>query len=199
MSLFADVSAFPLTWPAGWSRTRYPKRWPGDHHSVHRGTRAVLDELVRLGARESNVIVSTNLRLRLDGLPYSSQCMPEDRGTAVYFPLKGEPHVLACDRWDQIGCNLWAIARHVEALRGMDRWGVGSLEQAFRGYAALPDPNAPRPWWDVLGVNPGATADQVRARFRELAKAHHPDRGGDPATMAELSRARDEALALLRV
>lgn len=33
---------------------------------------------------------------------------------------------------------------------------------------------------DVLGVAPGASPREVRAAFRRLAAAHHPDRGGDP-------------------
>jgi len=36
--------------------------------------------------------------------------------------------------------------------------------------------------------------DQLQAIYRRLAAAHHPDRGGDPAKMAELNAARDEAL-----
>lgn len=33
---------------------------------------------------------------------------------------------------------------------------------------------------DVLGVAPGAPADEVRRAFRSYARTHHPDRGGDP-------------------
>jgi len=38
------------------------------------------------------------------------------------------------------------------------------------------------------------TADDVRRAYQRLASAYHPDRGGDPAKMAELNAARDEAL-----
>ncbi|MBV8981632.1 MAG: J domain-containing protein [Acidimicrobiia bacterium] len=33
-------------------------------------------------------------------------------------------------------------------------------------------------WYGILGVDPGAPEDEIRARYRELAKEHHPDRGG---------------------
>jgi hypothetical protein len=34
---------------------------------------------------------------------------------------------------------------------------------------------------DVLGTTRGDSAARVRAAFRRYARAHHPDRGGDPA------------------
>jgi hypothetical protein len=30
-------------------------------------------------------------------------------------------------------------------------------------------------WWEVLGVSPHATVDEVREAYRELAKRYHPD------------------------
>jgi curved DNA-binding protein CbpA len=33
--------------------------------------------------------------------------------------------------------------------------------------------------FSVLGVAPGASADEVAAAYRDLAKAWHPDRRGD--------------------
>ena len=35
---------------------------------------------------------------------------------------------------------------------------------------------------DVLGIEPGATRQEVTEAFRQFALIHHPDRGGDPAT-----------------
>lgn len=47
----------------------------------------------------------------------------------------------------------------------------------------------------MLGLAPNATADDVRAARKELAKRHHPDRGGDSSTMRRLNEAADAALA----
>ncbi len=50
-------------------------------------------------------------------------------------------------------------------------------------------------FYDVLEVRSDATADDIRAAYRQLAKEHHPDcRGGSDAKFAELT----EAYAVLR-
>ncbi len=49
----------------------------------------------------------------------------------------------------------------------------------------------PNPY-ETLGVSPGATPEECRQQYRKLAKEHHPDRGGDPAHMAQLSAAIDQ-------
>jgi hypothetical protein len=41
----------------------------------------------------------------------------------------------------------------------------------------------------VLGVSPDSTLDEVRARYREAALLHHPDRGGSVQKMAEINLA----------
>lgn len=43
----------------------------------------------------------------------------------------------------------------------------------------------------VLGVAPGATPDEVRAAWRSVARATHPDHGGDPAAFATAAAAYD--------
>jgi hypothetical protein len=51
----------------------------------------------------------------------------------------------------------------------------------------------------ILGFRPDEklTVEQVKKRHKELALKHHPDRGGDPAKMTNLNRARDALLAEL--
>jgi DnaJ-domain-containing protein 1 len=41
----------------------------------------------------------------------------------------------------------------------------------------------------VLGVSPRASPEQVRERYLELAKRHHPDHGGDPERMRVFNQA----------
>jgi hypothetical protein len=147
-------------------------------------------ELRRLYAQR--VIVSTNVPTRIDGLPYSNAREPEDPGVAVYFLLKNAPRVLACDRWKRVADNIAAIAGHIDALRAQERYGVGTLEQAFAGYAALP-PTADD-WAIVLGVKQTATREEIIAAHRKLATEHHPDKGGRLEDMARINAARDLAL-----
>src|SRR5439155_24485053 len=43
----------------------------------------------------------------------------------------------------------------------------------------------------VLGVSPLDTPEAIRDRYRVLARAHHPDRGGSAEKMRELNAAYD--------
>lgn len=187
----------PLHWPAGKPRSRN-RSTPqfGTGFSQRRGEFTIGDalsslqaELDRLGAQQ--VVLSSNLDLRLDGLPRSGQANPADSGVALYFKLRGKDTVLACDWWVKVQDNIFALAKHIEALRGMDRWGVGTLEQAFAGYQALP---APEQWWETLGVGMQASRAEIEAAYRAKARAAHPDAGGSDAAMARLNAARDAAL-----
>jgi hypothetical protein len=52
--------------------------------------------------------------------------------------------------------------------------------------------------WHVFGLNPHtATAEEVKTAFRELAKTHHPDKGGDARVFDRLQNMRDSVLALM--
>ena len=48
---------------------------------------------------------------------------------------------------------------------------------------------AKRDYYEVLGVNKGASPDEVKKAFRKLAVEHHPDRGGDETKFKELNEA----------
>ncbi len=197
----SDATRYPLTWPEGWPRTtparREQSRFFGGsetgrrRHSMEEATAFLQAELSRLGAKKE--VLSTNVELRLDGKPYSAKRVIFDPGAAVYFELKGKPISLACDKWLRVEDNVWAIAKHIEALRGQDRWGVGSMEQAFRGYQALPaiGESSASDWWKTLGVPINSTPDLVKEAYRALVKKHHPDRGGDPELFHRLQRAME--------
>ena len=52
--------------------------------------------------------------------------------------------------------------------------------------------------WHVFGLDPKkATAEDVKASFRNLVKVHHPDAGGDPRVFERLQKMRDSVLALM--
>jgi hypothetical protein len=146
-------------------------------------------ELDRIGARYP--VISSNLELRLDGLPRSGQREPNDPGVAIYFDLDGKPHCMPCDTYTTVVQNIAAVAAHIEATRAIQRHGVGTLAEMFAGFTALPPPRSP---WDVLGVPRGSSRDVIYAAFRDKARKAHPDAGGSTAAMAELAAARDEAL-----
>lgn len=146
----------------------------------------------------TGLIVSTNIKLRLDGLPYSGQAQPDDTGAAVYFQLKQRPIVFACDKFRRVECNLWSIGKTIEATRAIERWGAASIEQSFRGFMAIPERTGGMTWWTVLETAHNATEEQVKARYIELSKIHHPDKGGDPDKWMKIRQAFDQAQALFR-
>lgn len=187
-----EITNYPLSWPVSWGRTKYFDRKSSQFgkHSIISSAR-ILENEIRL-MRGSNMIISTNLRVRNDGIPYSNQRMPDDPGVAVYFDWKKKPIVFACDKYKTVEDNLWAIVKHLEALRGQERWGVGSLDQAFAGYMALPDPEQ-RNWWEVLHVPQTASNDEIRQAYLRLAKQYHPDAGGDPVVFDQVQKAFDLA------
>jgi DnaJ homolog subfamily A member 2 len=50
--------------------------------------------------------------------------------------------------------------------------------------------------FEVLGLAPMATPDEVKQAWRRLAGVHHPDRGGDPSEFDRLRKLYGEALAV---
>ena len=46
-------------------------------------------------------------------------------------------------------------------------------------------------YYDVLGVDEKATSAEITKAFKDLAKKHHPDRGGDEAKFKEINEAHD--------
>ena len=197
------IEAYPLSWPAGKPRTPRHKIERSRFEPYGRAAEVenVRAELQRLGAR--NVIVSTNMRLRRDGLPYSSDRAPDDQGVAVYFDYAGGQKCFACDRWRTIEENLRAIFKSIEAIRGLERWGSKSfVDAAFTGFSALPAPGqqSKRSWRQVLGVGHDGqvTAAGINAYYREAARKAHPDMGGSADAMAEVNAARDEAISALK-
>jgi len=215
--------AYPLSWPAGWPRTEPRDRQRAQFRTRSRETSqygfrgyraktvaeavaALLDELDKLGAEQR--VISTNLKVKNDGTPYSAQRDPDDPGAAVYFRLDGKPIVFACDKWLTVADNIYAMAIHVNAMRGMDRWGVGNLSQAFAGYAALPaaGQTAGEAWWSVLGFTTGIMPNDkatavvlINEAYRAKARTAHPDAGGSDFEMAKVNAARDEGLRVIGV
>ena len=195
---------YPLQWPEGWKRMQSYQRKTatfsrqGKALTVFDGLQRVLDQLQRLGVHQDDVIVSTNLQTRLDGLPRSNQARPGDPGVCVYWkPAKSPMRCMAVDRYDEVQDNLAAVAATLEAMRSIERHGGAAiLDRAFTGFAALPAPaGGKREWWTVLELPSTASQAEIREAFNRLAREHHPDRGGSDERMAEIIRARDEALS----
>jgi hypothetical protein len=184
---------YPLAWPMGRPRAKY--RTSGKFHdgkgqgviTADHAVDRLEGEVTRLGAFEP--------RLTSDGWARHKQ--GNDVGVALYFSLKKKPIVIACDAFDRIGDNIAAIAAHIDALRGQQRWGCATLDEAFAGHLALPAHVPLRAWWDVLGVDPNATREVVEQAARAGMLRMHPDRpGGSTSAAAAISEAKTEAFRL---
>lgn len=217
----SEITASPLCWPAGWKRTRPGlrvrakfgkgvRKFYGDpanqssyvskrELTINDGIQRILGELKAMGIASWDVIISSDLRLRNDGMPYSNQATGNiDQGVAVYWRDGKEQRCMAIDRYDRIADNLAAIAATIEAMRAIERHGGAEiLNRAFTGFAALPAPEAQNQPHQVLGVEPHATRNEIEYAYKRLAAQHHPDRGGSTDAMTRINTARDAMLGAL--
>jgi len=189
------TQAYPLHWPFGMPRTER-KAKSGFRSELSTAANNIVQSL-RLFGKDSdkpveNLIVSSNVTLMTS--------RPRDGGVAVYFRWLGMDCCIAVDRYATPAENLQAIVHIVEAERTKLRHGgLNIVRASFRGFTALPPPKGPdgqlaRPWWDALGL-PEGTRDMatIETRYRELVKAHHPDRGGDAGTFNAIADAIRQA------
>lgn len=186
--------SYPLYWPEGWPRTpdQNQKHARFGDRSVFQGRRVLEAEVRRFGGTE--LIISSNLALKLDGTPRSAQRQPADMGVAIYFTRNGMEMALACDVYMTVEDNLWALCRTLDALRQIERDGSPALiQKAFKGFAQLPDPDDLE-WWSVLHVSPEATDEEIISAYRRLALQNHPDHGGTVEGFHPIQKAYEVAM-----
>lgn len=207
------TTAYPLSWPTGWPRTLPTSQKEGRFgtRKVHSGSPyarseditvadavvRVLAELERMGIHRDDIVISTNIKLRLDGLPRGNEREPYDNGAAVYWETRaGSRRVMAIDQYTTVANNLAAIAATLDAMRAIERHGGAQiLDRAFTGFTALPAPGGKRTWREVFQVPSDwrGYPVELKAEYRKLASQLHPDKGGSDISMAELNVAYEQA------
>lgn len=140
-------------------------------------------------------------------------------GVKVSFESTHGPLTYATDVYDQWysaampgwQANVRAIVLGLEALRAVDRYGITTSGEQYRGWTAIAD----RPAEKTLGVHDAAallaqwmipvcraedmrTEDQAKRAFRAAASVHHPDTGGSADAFRLISSARDVLVAAIR-
>ena len=124
-----DIQRYPLCWLDGKPRTAAPQ-FSRFRITFVAARNAALDEIFAMGGKD--IIISSNIETERDGLPYPEGAAPEDGGVAIYFMLNDKQYCFACDQWKGISDNLYAIAKTVHALRGIERWmGQESMNQVL--------------------------------------------------------------------
>ncbi|WP_375454804.1 J domain-containing protein [uncultured Methylobacterium sp.] len=184
------TSAYPLSWP-----NHIPRSRTRETGSFRTSLPAALDNVetsLKLFGRDSRkpvsgIVLSSNVTL--------GTAVPADPGVAAWFSWDGIQVCIPVDRYTKPAANLQAIHHVLEARRTELRHGTLALVRAtLQGLIALPEP-AKVAWWEVLQIERTASPERIDTAFKRLARERHPDRlGGSTDAMAELNRARDEAM-----
>ena len=191
--------AYPLQWPAGYKRHSGNRHASKFKQTMEGAQRFLRQEISRLNAKD--LVVSSNIPVRNDRGLYADYMRRkmDDPGVAIYFSYKGKSVSMCCDQYPTVWENIYALGKGIEALRGMERWGVSEfLDRVFTGFTALPESNTNRYWWQVLGVQRGATEEEIKNAYRNKAKETHPDAGGSVAAFQEVQQAFETAMDQLK-
>lgn len=160
-------------------------------------------ELRHLNARDARLkTLHGSYDVRRDGLLRSDARTPLHPGVILTFESNGNSMTFPCDRFLDWRDNLRAIALSLEALRMVDRYGVTTHGEQYKGFKSLP----PAPGIVLLSraqaikflaqhsniVLDTHSSDQesiVRA-YKIAAKHLHPDASGDPELWLTLQTAK---------
>lgn len=96
----------------------------------------------------------------------------------------------------------WPLGKRVAGVHGQDRplHGAYHVEDGFAVFGDVEETAAPRrpervltrlqrQAFDILGLEPSATLNEIKARYKELVKRFHPDaNGGDRGTEERLKQ-----------
>ena len=154
--------------------------------------------------RVMNKINATSLRIEQDVM---------GGGVKVVFDRAGKRYVRECSKYENSLDNLRVIGLQIEYLyRALEVYAEDIVETSFdiefdrifNGFLATPDDTAlllgdgKSPWWEVMGVNENATAQDVKSAFRALSLVHHPDRGGKDEDFKRLNEAFREGMKVAK-
>lgn len=189
------IEAFPLTWPLGYKRTKdFNRKGSPFKQTPEKAQKYLHDELSKLGAKKT--IVSTNVPVRKDGYFYSDMAMTNipDPGVSVYFDYKGKDISMCADQYSTVTGNLYAIARSINAIRSMERWGVSDfMERTFAGFKAIPA-EVQFNCWDVLDMKPSTNKELIKMQYKARVFAAHPDHGGSSEKFHQVQSAFEQAI-----
>jgi len=195
------------------ARFRPIDRWPGTptpsnnrKRSTFRASYATtLDELEKelnkLRAKDIVIQIALGFNdIRNDGWPRSS-ARPTSPGVIVSCETSKGPLSFPCDRFTDWEDNLRAIAKSLEALRTVDRYGVTRNNEQYKGWAQIPQSaNATMSREDAarfIGITIGMPDGHIlRDRqifsdcYKSAARRLHPDTGGNHEAFVKLQAAK---------
>src|SRR4051812_35230454 len=97
-------------------------------------------------------------------------------------------------------CHRWVSSTYTEVFRAdaklrtrpQERPGKSAFAEVksrLESWLAAAEDQDP---YRALGVSPSDSLDQIREKYRELAIANHPDRGGHPDRMRQINEAYEK-------
>jgi len=201
----------PLQWPVGYKRTslrktaQFGSQREGGHGirslNMTEATRRLREELARIGVKDFDVdvVISTNLKVGVSGLPRADQGDPTDPGVVVQWESGGKLRNMPIDIYHRVQDNIAAVAATLKAMRDIERHGGKVIQdKAMASFDALPAPDS---CWQILNMHllpdHQRTKETVVGHFKEQA-TKLVDHRGMPMDMNVLRNARDEALAQIR-
>lgn len=160
-------------------------------------------ELRALGCRDEAVLQVAVRERDMDG-GVRADAKPEHPGVILNFKSHHGELSYACDTFRTWQSNLRAIAKGLEALRLVDRYGVGNGAQ-YTGYRAL-GAGTPLPAarmsvedaaqfiaahaWPDAEIDHQEVIDDLETAYRLAAKQLHPDAGGTDTDFQRLQEAK---------
>lgn len=156
----------------------------------------LLDELEKAGTRRVTLQTGVEFRhVRRDGWPRADAAKPPHPGVVLTFQTWRGEQFYPCDEFETWQANLHAIAKTLEALRDVDRWGATKGRQ-YQGMAkALPagDGQGSREQAEQLIRRLAGTPNgSVKETYRIAVRRCSPDVGGDEATFRQLKDAYEQ-------
>lgn len=189
-------------------RTHFPER--SRFRSDWRTTLAELSyEIERLGGTSWVLQIDVSeYDLRKDGGLRANARPPSSHAIRVNFTAKARgPLSFAIDRYDDWRDNVRAVAKTLEVLRAVDRYGVATAGEQYRGWTAISNRPAEMTreqaaefiaHWAGLTMHDRMIPNLISqphvlaSAYRMAARRAHPDMTGDDGdTMARLNAARD--------
>lgn len=171
-------------WPAEFKPTGLPGNGGNPFRASYSDTLERLDrELGRLGAH--SVVIQIAIRedeVRNDGLPRST-ARPSGPGVIISFESRHGPLRYGTAEFANWQANLRAIALGLEALRKVERYGIGKRGEQYQGWRQLEagNGNMRKRGADLIAEHGGVV---------EALKATHPDHGGDQEDFLAVQAAR---------
>jgi len=174
-----------------WPGERTKKRKDATFRATYPQTLDLLEsELKWIGAHDTVIQVEGLTRddIRNDGWPRSGNWTNGYGGPGVILSCESSkgPISMPCDRFGDWQDNLRAIAKSLEALRMVDRYGVTRGNEQYRGWAQIAAPTNGKMSREeaaffiasILSAHQENVLAQPASYIRQAQQKYHPDRVG---------------------